>query len=156
MIWGYFKNICVCRYWGHWGQILNFEAATSKICNHFWKFGCRLEELRHTSVWQTVPKFWFIWLWHYSFCIACVVIEAIKFKEWSRLNLRVSLLRPLRSNLKFWGSDLEILQSFLKVWLPTRKSKTDLCMTNSSKVLIYLTLISFFLQYLQEYVFEEQ
>ena len=28
-----------------------------------------LEEVRQTSVWQTVPKFWFSWLWHLSFCI---------------------------------------------------------------------------------------
>ena len=28
-----------------------------------------LEKARQTSVWQTVPKFWFIWLWHLSFCI---------------------------------------------------------------------------------------
>ena len=27
-----------------------------------------LETVRHTSVWQTVPKFWFFWLWYISFC----------------------------------------------------------------------------------------
>ena len=37
----------------------------------------------------------------------------------------------------FWGCDLEILQLFLKVWL----LKKDLCTTNGSKVLIYLTLL---------------
>ena len=28
-----------------------------------------LEKVRQTSVWQTVPKFWFIWLWYIYFCI---------------------------------------------------------------------------------------
>ena len=28
-----------------------------------------LEMVRQTCVWQTVPKFWFIWLWYLSFCI---------------------------------------------------------------------------------------
>ena len=54
-------------------------------------------------------------------------------------------------NVEFWGWDLEILQSFLKVWLPTSKKYPDLCMTNCSKVLIYLTLLYFLLHYLQVY-----
>ena len=32
-----------------------------------------------------------------------------------------------------------------------RKGKVDLCMTNSSKVMIYLTLLYFLLHYLQDY-----
>ena len=28
-----------------------------------------LEKVRQASVWQTVPKFWFIWLWYLSFSI---------------------------------------------------------------------------------------
>ena len=32
-----------------------------------------------------------------------------------------------------------------------RKGKVDLCMTNGPKVMIYLTLLYFLLQYLQEY-----
>ena len=57
-----------------WRSMLNFEAATSKFCNHSWKFG-------------SSPQ----------------------------------------------------------------KGKVDLCMTNGSKVLIYLTLLYFLLHYLQEY-----
>ena len=39
-----------------------------------WKFAIvpeslapKLEKVRQTSVWQTVPKFWFIWLWYLSY-----------------------------------------------------------------------------------------
>ena len=28
-----------------------------------------LEKVRQTSVWQTVPRIWFIWLWYLSFCL---------------------------------------------------------------------------------------
>ena len=28
-----------------------------------------LEKVKQASVWQMVPKFWFIWLWYLSFCI---------------------------------------------------------------------------------------
>ena len=28
-----------------------------------------LKKVRNTSLWQTVPKFWFIWLCYISFCI---------------------------------------------------------------------------------------
>ena len=34
---------------------------------------------------------------------------------------------------------------------PPRKGKVDFCMTKGSKVMIYLTLLYFLLQYLQEY-----
>ena len=47
-----------------------------------------------------------------------------------------------KSVSKFWGCDLEIWQSFLKLWLLTSKC-LDLCMTNGSKVLIYLTFLYF-------------
>ena len=47
----------------------NFEAATSKFCNHSWNFGSSTKKVRWTSVWQTVPTFWFIGLCYISFCI---------------------------------------------------------------------------------------
>jgi hypothetical protein len=45
---------------------LNFEAATSKICNHFRKFGCQPRKVRQIFVWQKVPKLWFICLFYCS------------------------------------------------------------------------------------------
>ena len=50
-----------------------------------------------------------------------------------------------KSASKFWGCDLE----FLKII--NQKGKVDLCTTNGSKVLIYLTLLNCLLHYLQEY-----
>ena len=35
----------------------------------FESLAANLKKVRQTSVWQTVPKFWFIWLWYLSFCI---------------------------------------------------------------------------------------
>ena len=43
-------------------QPLNFKIVPESLAPH-------LEKLRWTSVWQTVPKFWFIWLCYISFCI---------------------------------------------------------------------------------------
>jgi hypothetical protein len=39
-----------------------------------------LEKVRQTSVWQTFPKFWFIWLWCLSFCntYKCMSLRNIK------------------------------------------------------------------------------
>ena len=56
-----------------------------------------------------------------------------------------------KSRSNFWGCDLEILQSFLTLFLLYQNGKVDLCMTNGSKVMIYLTLLNFLLHYLQEY-----
>ena len=53
-----------------------------------------------------------------------------------------------RSMLNFEAATSKL---FLKVWLLTSKGKADLCMTNGSKLLIYLTLLNFLLHYLQEY-----
>ena len=33
------------------------------------RLAANLEEVKQSSVWLTVPKFWFIWLWFLSFCI---------------------------------------------------------------------------------------
>ena len=41
---------------------LNFEAATSKFVIGYESLAANLEKVRQTSVWQAVPKFWFIWL----------------------------------------------------------------------------------------------
>ena len=59
------------------------------------------------------------------------VFEAIVVKGWSRLN--------------FEAATSKFCNNFWKFGCQPRKSKADLCMTNGSKVLIYLTLISFFL-----------
>ena len=55
-----------------------------------------------------------------------------------------------RSRLNFEAATSKFCNHLWKFGYQPRKSKADLCMTKSSKVLIYLTLISFFLQYLQE------
>ena len=52
-----------------------------------------------------------------------------------------------RSMLNFEAVTLKFGNHFWKFGCQPRKSKTDLWMTNGSKVLIYLTLISFFLHY---------
>jgi hypothetical protein len=65
------------------------------------------------------------------------VFEAIEIKGHSMLNFEVTTSKFCNHFWKFGGQP----------W----KGKTDLCMTNGSKVLICLTLIvSFFLHYLQE------
>ena len=49
-------------------------------------------------------------------------------------------LRPLRSiDVEFWGCDLKICNHFWKFGCQSWKSNANLCMTNSSKVLIYLS-----------------
>ena len=55
-----------------------------------------------------------------------------------------------KSRLIFWGCNLQLLQSFLNFSSSPRNGKVDLCTTNGSIVLIYLTLINFLLHYLQE------
>ena len=42
----------------------NVEGTTSKVCNHFWKFGC---QSRKSKTDHRMTKFWFIWLWYLSF-----------------------------------------------------------------------------------------
>ena len=65
------------------------------------------------------------------------VFEAIEVKERSMLNFEVTTSK--------------ICNHFWKFGCQPRKRKADLCMTNGSKVLIYLTLLNFLLHYLQEY-----
>ena len=67
-------------------------------------------------------------------------------------------LRPFEVIEVEWRSMLNFDQIFSKIgnWVwkfgcQPRKGKVDLCMTNGSKVLIYLTLLYFLLHYLQVY-----
>ena len=46
-------------------QLWNFTIISESLA-------ANLEKVRQMSVWQTVPKFWFIWLWYLSFCITYV------------------------------------------------------------------------------------
>ena len=71
------------------------------------------------------------------------------------LNSHLGLSRSLRSN-ENWGWILRLwpLKFCNHSWhfgSSPQKGKVDLCMTNGSKVLIYLTLLNFPLHYLQEY-----
>ena len=56
-----------------------------------------------------------------------------------------------RLRLIFWGCNLQLLQSIWNFGSSPRNGKVDLCTTNGSIVLIYLTLLNFLLHYLQEY-----
>jgi hypothetical protein len=71
------------------------------------------------------------------------------------LNSHLGLSRSLRSN-DIWPLNFEAVTSKFgnhswKFGSSPWKGKVDLCMTNGSKVLIYLTLLYFLLHYLQEY-----
>ena len=71
------------------------------------------------------------------------------------LNSHLGLSRSLRSN-ENWPLNFEAATSKLgnHSWnfgSSPQNGKVDLCMTNGSKVLIYLTLLNFLLHYLQEY-----
>ena len=71
------------------------------------------------------------------------------------LNSHLGLSRSLRSNenrgwiLRLWP--LKFCNHSWQFGSSPQKGKVDLCMTNGSKVLIYLTLLNFPLHYLQEY-----
>ena len=71
------------------------------------------------------------------------------------LNSHLGLFRLLRANdnqmLNFEAATSKFYNCSWKFGSSPRKGKVDLCMTNSSKVLIYLTLLYFLLHYLQEY-----
>ena len=56
-----------------------------------------------------------------------------------------------RSMLNFEAATSKFGDCSSKFSFSPRKSKVDLCMTNGSKLLIYLTLLNFLLHYLQEY-----
>ena len=63
--------------------------------------------------------------------------EVVEVKWQSILNFEAATSKFCNCSWKFGSSP--------------RKGKVDLCMTNGSKVLIYLTLLYFLLHYLQEY-----
>ena len=71
------------------------------------------------------------------------------------LNCHCGLSRLLRSNdlrrLNFEAATSKFCNCSWKFGSSPQKGKVDLCMTNGSKVLIYLTLLYFLLHYLQEY-----
>ena len=65
LIWGYFWNVRKGRFWGHWGlRSLRLQPRNFSIISE--SLAANLEKVRQTSVWQTVPKFWFIWLFYCS------------------------------------------------------------------------------------------
>ena len=70
-------------------------------------------------------------------------------------NSQLGLLRSLRSNdLRCWISEAatsKFCNCSRKFGFSSRKDKEDICMTNGSKVLIYLTLLFFLLHYVHEY-----
>ena len=98
-IWCNFKiHIWQSRFWGHWGQrMFNVE---------FW--GCGFEILQsflnvwQTSLWQTVPKFWFICLFYCS-------SKTYSCKLCKEKDIKVKQIRTLepfviqKSALPFWG-----------------------------------------------------
>ena len=71
------------------------------------------------------------------------------------LNSHLGLSRSLRSNenrpLNFEARPRNFENHKIKFGFSPPKGKVDLCMTNGSKVLIYLTLLNFLLHYLQVY-----
>ena len=71
------------------------------------------------------------------------------------LNSHLGLSRSLRSNAdrcwKFEAATSKFCNCSWKFGSSPQKGKVDVCMTNGSKVLIYLTLLYFLLHYLQEY-----
>ena len=68
---------------------------------------------------------------------------------------QLGLLRSLRSNdLRWWNFEAATSKFCNHSWnfgSSTQKGKVDLCMTNGSKVMVYLTLLNLLLHYLQEY-----
>ena len=70
-------------------------------------------------------------------------------------NSQLGLSRSLRSNdLRWWNFESATSKFYNHSWnfgSSTQKGKVDLCMTNGSKVMVYLTLLNLLLHYLQEY-----
>ena len=70
LIWGHFKNVPFLRPlrlknnrdWILRLRRWNFVISSESLAANF-------EKVRQTFVWQTVPNFWFIWLWYLPFCI---------------------------------------------------------------------------------------
>ena len=75
--------------------------------------------------------------WHFFFKFSLRPFEVVEFEWWSMLNFEAVTSKFGIHSWNFGSSP--------------RKGKVDLCMTNGSKVLIYLTLLNFLLHYLQEY-----
>ena len=71
------------------------------------------------------------------------------------LNSQLGLSRSLRSNENrgqiFEAATSKFCNHSWHFFSSPQNGKVDLCMTNGSKVLIYLTLLHFLLHYLQEY-----
>ena len=71
------------------------------------------------------------------------------------LNSQLGLSRSLRSNENqgriFGAMTSKFCNHSWHFFSSPQNGKVDLCMTNGSKVLIYLTLLHFLLHYLQEY-----
>ena len=71
------------------------------------------------------------------------------------LNSHLGLSRSLRLNenrpLNFEAATSKFGNHSSKFGFSPQNGKVDLCMTNGSKVLIYLTLLNFLLHYLQVY-----
>ena len=63
------------------------------------RLATKLEKVRQMSVWQTVPKFWFIWLWYLSFCITykTLVTQVMlqRRPNWTELRLMDSYIQTL-------------------------------------------------------------
>ena len=70
-------------------------------------------------------------------------------------NSHLGFSRSLRSNenwpLNFEAATSKFWNHSWSIGFSPQKGKVDLCATNGSKVLIYLTLLNFLLHYLQEY-----
>ena len=97
LVWGYFWNVRKGRFWGHWGQRtidVEFWGCDLKIWQPFLKISANLEKGRQTSVWETVPTFWFISLWYLSFCITYksslwgTIKKSNKSERWNRFSYR--------------------------------------------------------------------
>ena len=47
---------------GYINVLVTSRSYNWEFCSNIWNFGCQLQKVRQTSVFQTVPKFWFICL----------------------------------------------------------------------------------------------
>ena len=118
---------------------------------------------------ESVPKGRFIYKIHYHLQVEPNQIKlynktdaifSIYGKNWINpwnffLNSHLGLSRSLRSNENrgqiFEAATSKFCNHSWHFFSSPQNGKVDLCMTNGSKVLIYLTLLHFLLHYLQEY-----
>ena len=84
-----------------------------------------LEKVRQTSVWQTVPKFWFIWLWYLSFCITYKDFEDNKKDKWIQtlepfvIQRSALPFRGWQPNFQKWLQNFEVITSKFNIkWPP--------------------------------------